>query len=298
MSRDALPLRQAAAWILLSVLFISVPAALGLGLYKYIRQVRNQDASYSIQYLALDPMGGRELPQKYLEQVLELSADEPRNLYLYSAKEAADRLAADPLIQEAFVEKQAPHTLIVRYRLREPIALLGDYHNTAIDREGIPFPYQPFFTDKSLPIFHLHNESSSRQRKIWGVSLNSQNFQMALQLLFSLKNLFPAGDMKICSIDVTKTQALSCGQRQIVVYLSEKQEDTQPALRYYLRLNRDANAQSLANYRTLRNYLQREGLQRKQIASTLGKAPALIVDLRLPHLAFISYKENEHDRIH
>lgn len=281
MKSERLSLRQAIAWVLLSVLFVSVPAALGLSLYQYIRYQRYIDPTYNIQYVAADALGGQQLPQKYLEQLLGLAVDVPTNLYLYSSKEATEALLRDPLIKEAQVHKLTPNTLIVEYRVREPIALLGDYQNTAVDSEGMQFPNKPFF-QKNLPTIYLRARGGehSSPAKVWGESCQGHKFDLASAVLSQLNQLFPEA-AKTSTVDVAQATALSCGQRQIVVSFSETVVSHAP-IPCYLRLSCKHYASELANYQKLRMRLQKD-------VSWKSTPNHLMVDLRIPQLGFLSY---------
>ncbi len=39
--------------------------------------------------------------------------------------------------------------------MRTPYAYIGEFANTAIDKEGYLFPFRPFFTPKNLPILYI-----------------------------------------------------------------------------------------------------------------------------------------------
>ncbi|MFI5343506.1 MAG: hypothetical protein ACHQUC_04720, partial [Chlamydiales bacterium] len=107
----------------------------------------------------------------------------------------------------------------------------------------------------------------------WGMNLGGRNdFKLAMHVLKKLE-LLRSQSVVINRIDVSQAFADSFGKRQIVVILEEKKG--QESRLTYLRLDPDQVAQSLKNYETLRAY---EGLKSYRVR---------IVDLRIPHLAFI-----------
>ena len=44
-----------------------------------------------------------------------------------------------------------PDLLFIRYTARVPFAVSGDLSNTALDEEGVFFPYMPLYTSKRTP---------------------------------------------------------------------------------------------------------------------------------------------------
>src|ERR1700722_8295427 len=109
---------------------------------------QNQDPTFFIQALAQASPDGELLKIGCLAELLDLSLDQPKSLLSFSCKAAEERLRKQPIFQEAALSKIKPRTLLVEYRLRRPIAFLGDYSNTALDDTGSLFPFHPFYTPK------------------------------------------------------------------------------------------------------------------------------------------------------
>lgn len=300
-SHTVLSLRQAIAWILLSILFITVPITLGVGLYRYIRTVRIHDPTYNITTLLLDSKGDLGLDPILIAELLNLSFDEPQNLYRFSSKEAQKKLLAFPVIEEAHVHKLVPGSLMVTYRLRQPLALIGDFSNTAVDHKGIPFPWQPFYKEEQLPTIYLglriRESSKSTASHIWGQKLNGRRIELAIKVLESLKQSIASETVTVKSVDVSQAFALSYGQKEIVVTLDESRYiplNGRPVLAHFpriLRLSLHHYQSELANYQNLCYYLQKnEKIPNAEQLARVGHAPALVVDLRIPQLAFLSYQ--------
>lgn len=228
------------------MMVISGPAFLGLLYYQSLLKSRSEDNRYLVRTLEASD----SLPLDYLCEWLDLSIDHPSNLYQLKKPDLEKKLLSSPLIKEAKVSKVLPDKLLIHYLIRKPIALLGDYHNVAIDQKGFIFPYQPFFSDKKLPVFYLGEKECA-----WNQPIKSPHFQTALKLY----KLLPKESLR--QIDVSKISEKSLGKREIVVTLEEQ---------IYLRLTPDNYQEELANFQKI------------------GAMEGGIVDLRIPQLAFIA----------
>lgn len=71
-----------------------------------------------------------------LAEVLGLCVDQS---YPINLQEARQKLLDTYTIEEAQVSKAGPHLLSIDYRLRKPLAIVGDFTNTAIDETGLFF---------------------------------------------------------------------------------------------------------------------------------------------------------------
>ncbi len=123
--------------------------------------------------------------------------------------------------------------------LRTPVAYLGDYTNVAIDEEGTMLPFLPFFTPKNFPKIYLGEELTN----LWGGRLSSKKYLLSRELLGRLQQL----GMTIKSIDVSRIDSFSYGQREIIVFVEDRIENEgvfviAPML---IRLNSDNYAKSL-----------------------------------------------------
>lgn len=291
--RKKLTLKQAFLAILFSILFISGTSFVGLMYYQHVRENQRLDSSYAIVALVQTSPDREGLRTGYLAELLELSVDRPRNLYEYDTREAAEKLLQHPVVREAKVRKIRPGTLHVDYALRKPIAYLGDYTNTAIDATGTVFPFKPFYTPKILPEIILGNDIEDMQ-SFWGSVLEGENIQLAFKLLDYAAQYCDEFSSVNC-IDVSNAFALSDGQRQIVLVLEDRLlrvVEGQTVLSIHpriLRLRQDNYHEQLGNYLVLRSYLRENDRASPVIGKeTIQKEKAVIIDLRLSELAFIS----------
>ncbi len=237
-----IPLSRALVFIFLSVIVISGPAFLGLLYYQSLLKSRSEDSRYLVRTIL---PSNSTLPADYLSELLEL----PFNLYKFKRQELERKLLASPLIREARVKKILPNKLGIHYKARNPLALLGDYENMAVDKDGYLFPCRPFFNPQELPVIYLGDVTNN--------PIQNASFHTAKKLLKILSK------WHICHIDLTKVNERSLGKREIVVLLENE---------IYLRLTPENYAEELANFQLL------------QKNRTLKNA---VVDLRLADLAFL-----------
>lgn len=292
MSSQKIPLSKAFLWILGSTLLISGTAFMGWLYYLHVKEKRFQDDQYQIAAIVQSNLQSDALKTAYLAEVLNLSLDRPVNLYQFNVKEGVNTLLSNPLIQEASIKKILPGTLWIHYQMRTPLAYLGDYGNTVIDEEGALFPFRPFFTPKRLPILILGMKPNERQ---WGSSLKGER---SLKLAYSIMEQFEQlkqDRFRIRQLDVSQAKDDSYGQRQVVLVLEENSQDwnasSTPHSLLYLRLNADDPSQALVNFHTLQEAL----FDKKEEAPVKDQGAGskiVMIDLRIPHLAFIKRAPN------
>ena len=276
-----MPVSRSILWILLSTLFISGSAFMGWLYYLHVRELRLHDDQYRIVAIVQSTPQADTLKTVYLAELLDLSLDRPVNLYQFNIKEATKILLNHPLIKEATIKKILPGTLYIDYRIRTPLAFVGDFANTAIDEEGYLFPFRPFFTPKHLPTIYFGlNDDECK----WGSCLKSlASFQTAFDLLRQFECL-EQEKFHLKQLDVTQAQADSYGKRQIVMALEKSaQEDSSNKSKplIILRLSLDHTEQDLVNFRSLQAVLY------ENKGELLEKGEPIIIDFRIPQLAFI-----------
>lgn len=285
-------LRQAIQWILLSVLLFTGMPALGLLYYHYVKAQRANDPKYQIVALVQTCSQKEPLKTAYLAELLDLSVDQPTNLFRFNSNDAKRTLLSCPLIKEATVKRISPGTVYVDYQLRDPLATLGEWTNAAIDDNGVIFPIKPFFTPKKLPELIL----GFRQAEIplWGKTIDSRRVDLAIDLIVLLNEKCCNAYRSVAKVDVSKAYARSYGQREIIVVfdnLIEKEQEGKfifAQRQHVLRLSTQGFRQELANYLTLSKLLNSEEMKDAvDNSGSLIKEEATIIDLRIPHLAFI-----------
>lgn len=286
-SPEEIPFNRACLWILVSTLLVSGSAFMGWLYYQHAKEKRLQDEQYRIVAIVQSCSQQEGLKTGYLAELLELSLDQPINLYLFDLRAAEKKLLACPLIKSVFIQKIRPGTLYIRYEMRTPVAYVGDFSNTAVDVEGCLFPFRPFFTPKKLPVVYLGLAEGDGK---WGSCLVNQD---RLKLAFDLLTFFKeshASDLQIKQIDVSEAYADSYGQRQIVVVLEEGLDIPSKVVgqAFLLRLNTEYYKQNIANFFSLQTMLNEQKKEKLPIKKRGHPADRhVIVDLRIPHLAFI-----------
>lgn len=290
-----IPLRKALLLIVLSVLLISGTSCLAWIYYSHSREKQRQDPAYQIVAVVQTSPDSEGLKTGYLTELLELSVDRPANLYAFNTREAEQKLLSIPIIKDVKIRKIRPGTIHVDYSLRKPIAYVGDYTNAAVDAAGVILPFNPFYTPKKLPIIYFGNDNDEGIPQ-WGDVLNGRRKELAFALL-ALVYKYCDDYSLLSSIDVSQAFAPSDGQRQIVLVIEDRfirVVDGQTILCVYpriLRLREDNMSEQLGNYLILRTYL-REQDRGSPLAGkgTIQQAKAVIIDLRLSELAFLSSK--------
>lgn len=267
--------------------------------FSSIHAYRMNDPQYQIVALVQTGPKKEALKTVYLAELLNLSYDYPTNLYRFNSKQAEANLLANPVIKNAVIKKIKPGVIYVDYSVREPIAFLGDYSNIAIDKEGYLFPFQPFFTPKNFPEIYLgiseeENNELEKTEINWKKPLSSRRFQLALELFLLVSEECCSQVTSLKKIDVSQIDTASYGQRQIIVVFEdryEKKKDGKTVLCVYpriVRLNAKNYREGLQEYKLLHeNLLSQEAQKEIDFSSSLYKAPAMIVDLRIPQLAFV-----------
>lgn len=299
-----IPLPKALFGIFISVLLISGSSFVGLLYFQHIRENRRHDPKYQIVALVQTSSDKEGLKTAFLTELLELSIDKPKNLFQFSAKEAQAKLLRFSVIKEAKVNKIRPGIIWVDYSLRKPVAYLGDFSNTFIDADGVPFPVSPFFTPKMLPEVYLgltedvgNDDEGAIRNFQWGTPLQNRKTALAFTVI-DTANKYCCGDFTfLARVDVSKAFAQSYGQRQIVIVLEdrlEKEVEGQPILSInpkILRLSTENYEYQLKNYVVLQSYLREQESKSFDDHSThLQQGKSTVVDLRLTDLAFITNK--------
>jgi cell division septal protein FtsQ len=293
--KEKIPLKKACLTIFLSVAIITGSFSLYFGYYRFIRAKYLNDKKYDVVAIVQTTKNKEPLKTVFLAELLNLSLDQPTHLYRFNVKENERKLLQYPVIKEAKIKKIRPGTIYVDYSLREPIAYLVDYTNTALDHESIIFPFKPFFTPKKLPEIYLglskFNDLDPILIKKWGQKLEGKRIQLAFSILEYLKNKSEKLSFILKRIDVSKAYATSFGERQIILVIEHqliKRENDIPhitQLKRTLRLNPYHFEESLENYWILHQMLERQG---KNLDPNFKK---LIIDLRLKDLGYIQKEE-------
>jgi hypothetical protein len=281
MNNNTIPINKAMLWILLSILCISGSFFMGWLYYLHMKKCRLQDEQYRIIAIIQHTPQTESLKTNYLAELLNLSVDQPSNLYGFDSTRAEQILLKSSLLKQISVKKIFPSSLYIQYEMRIPIAYLGDYTNTAIDKEGYIFPCRPFFTPKRLPVFYLGLE---QEKQKWGNCIQEKS---STQLAFAIWEYIQKLELPNChvqSIDVSQAYSDHYGKRQVIVVLKEwgqeqLQQETHKLL-VLLRLHPLNFKQNLVNFQTLEQSMKAQN-------NCLFSDPPTVVDLRIPQLAFI-----------
>lgn len=248
--------------ICVSTLLISGSGYALLRAYKHKLNHRLSNPDYLINLIVQTGPEKNALPTNYLAELLNLSVDQPTNLYQFSPADAKEALLASPLIKTAHVKPIKPSAIYIDYTVRKPIAKLSSHQNTGIDCEGYLFPLSPHLTPKNLPELALPNIPEEIS---WGKKIDLAITRDIFALLTQPK-LFDIFTIK--RLDLSQINASSAGRREIALIIEDQGTPRT------LRLSPKSYAQNLGNYLELR--------------TTLDPETSHIIDFRIDGTAYIS----------
>lgn len=284
-----LSIKQALAWIALSTMLVSGSAYLGL---KLVQRSDFRNDRTPITVLVQTGPQREALQTAYISQLLGLSRDRPTFTCQFNQKKAASALCNSPVIKEAKVELLRPGVVYVDYTVRQPIALLADYENTALDADGRAFPLSPFFSPKNLPEIYLGLQGPLD----WKVPIQNKAFHLACSLLRVLQSSEIPENFLIRRIDLSHADEKSLGKREIVLVAEDviAGKEGRWIFPRLIRFSPKDYAQALGNYLKLRMYLmekERLALPPMRQEQMLLYCPVKVIDLRLSKMAFMNVTE-------
>ena len=232
------------------------------------------------------------LPTSYLSELLDLSIDRTDFLYAFDLKKGTNNLLSCPLISQAHLKRIPPGTLYIDYTVRKPVALISDYQNIGIDREGYLLPITPFLSPKNLPEIYLGLAPFGEENGgCWQTPLRTKHLQLAFELLQALSDASWRKGIRLKRIDVSHAFAASLGQREIVLSTEEElvRQGTVYVFPKILRLSPKNYTQQLCNFFSLRQKIL-EDYERQIPANSSQQLVSFsprIIDLRIPKMAFV-----------
>lgn len=295
-------LRQVLICLIGSTCFTLVSALTGYNLWKRSEAKKFSNQGYRILSIVQTGPEKEALKSAYLAEILGLSADNPANLYAFNIKKGEQKLLSSPLIAKARIKRLPPNTLYIDYEVRRPVAILSDYQNIGIDKEGYLFPLSPFFSPKELPEIYLGlppfgdgEDDKGRKGGEWLSQLSNRYLQLAFEILQFLEGSAWREGIRIRRIDVSNAFAPSLGSREIVLFteedlvLVEGDKAVCCVFPKMLRLCPREYVQQMNNFLGLRKKMIED--YKRQLSSAAipesGRFSSRIVDLRIPHLALV-----------
>lgn len=225
------------------------------------------------------------LKTDYLAEILSLSKDHPTSIFSFDPNIAIKRLLAMPMIKEASVFTIKPDTIYVDYTMRDPIAMVDDYENIAIDEEGFLFPFSPFYSPKELPKLYFGLAAFKKEEKWFEKPLEGESFLLAMQILKALKAIAFEERFFLKRIDLSNAFEKSYGRQEVVIDIANEafglSTISNPSFFHHLRLSPKDYAKQLGNYLIL---------HRELIGSAQSEGER-VIDLRIEGLAFIDEKK-------
>jgi hypothetical protein len=201
----------------------------------------------------------------YLTELLGLCVDKPVTCEEFDLQSAKAKLLASPLIDDAEVSFIADDHIQVRYFHVTAVAVLSDFKNVGIDKQGKLFPVRPFLSPRGLVQVFLGIEEVLEGRNI-SVYKEYQRWLFAKKVLDELQALSLEG--VISAIDVSHIEERSLGKNELIVSINNLQRKD------ILRLSRRNYLNEVSNYIILCNNLKNE-------------RGTLMIDFRLDDAALI-----------
>ncbi len=231
--------------ILLSVFcFSGIPFFLKSYYQNLLSKKQRNDAYFIRDIVQIGPVK-EALKTKHLAELLQLSKNKPTNLFQLDVRKGEALLLNSGIIKEAKLSLSPPHTLVIDYVIREPVAYLADYSNIVVDRQGYIFPLSPYLTPKKLTEFYLGIEI----RPFQCGKIDHEKMKTALALYDLL--MHPKNDrFRLVGIDVSRLEPTSSAQREIIVTLEEEVSGKFP--KRYLRLTEDHYREQISYFLNLR----------------------------------------------
>ena len=229
-----------------------------------------------------------------MAELLDISVDNPTNIYLFDEKKGEAKLLASPLIKNAKIKKIKPNTLYIDYSVRPPIALLGDYDNIAVDDEGYPFPIDPYINVRNIPKIYLDSEWFNTN-KVWKLDLLEKKSKLAFSVLKMLLSSNFTDKFEVKEIDVSTAFSDSYGRREIVLKIEDKmiiknKEDVLCIFPRILRLSSKDYLKQIGNYLNLREKIiddYKRQIDSLNVENNEVRFLEKIFDFRISNLAFI-----------
>ena len=240
----------------------------------HLQQQRALDPEYRIKNIVQTGSEPQVLPTVYLAELMALSWDRPQNVYSFDTEKAAEALLQSPVIKDVRVETRGKDSVYVDYTVYKPVALLADSDNAAINAKGLVFPLTPYLSPKDLPeiFWGLQAPLSGWKKRVEG-----RKVDISFKLLHLLNTEEYREAFRVQRIDVSKAEAPSYGQREIVLTLIA--QGVSENLLLLLRLSTRHYQQELANFLSLKEHYLDLGQE---------NSGALIIDLRVPQIALVS----------
>lgn len=284
MKEKMLSLPIALAWILGSTFLVTGSA------YSLIKMTQGRvvtsccKETFMIQKIIQTGPHRDALKTDYLAEILELSKDNPTSIFSFDVMASIKKLLAMPMIKEASVFTIKPDTIYVDYTMREPVAMVYDYENIAIDEEGYLFPFSPFYSPKELPEIYFGFSPLAEVTNPFEKPVEGESFTLAMQMLKALKAVAFEGKFFLKRIDVSHAFEKSYGRQEVVVDIANEEfslaTQSQLPFFYHLRLDPKEYAKQLGNYFILH----------KDLTGSLQAHDERVIDLRIEGLAFIDDK--------
>ncbi|NGX63439.1 MAG: hypothetical protein KR126chlam6_00851 [Candidatus Anoxychlamydiales bacterium] len=285
-----IPKSRAVFWIILSTFLISGFNFLIFSKVKSYKRNRVVYEKYNIKTIYQNPKN-INLDVDYISELLNLSIDNPTNIFLFDENRALQNLLKNPVILNPSVKKKKPDCVFVDYDLRAPIAKLFDFDDVLIDENGYIFPNHKVFKNMNLCKIYLNLDEFQGYKKI-----DTKEAQLAIDILQKLKNSGFTDIVKITLLDTSRAFAQSYGKREIIMQVDEEisinknQKEILFVFPKILRLPMNNYLEQISNYVALREKIIKDYKNQASLfeaTADIVRFNPKTIDLRISKLAFI-----------
>lgn len=262
---EKIPFKRAIFFVLLSVIVIWGISLVSWLVHKRLLYIRQNDPHFKIVAIAQTSPRSELLKSRHLAELLNLSRDQPQNLYAFDPQAAVRLLQSCQIFDHVACHRLRPGIVHIDYTLKEPFVSLSDFDNMAMDKEARLFPMQPYLSPKKLPeIFVGIKEMPNIQ-----LPLVAKEVTLAIHILEYIQTCFPK-EIQTIRIDTHAAYDPRRGQREVVIVLKD-------GVTRYLRLQGDGFKKTLGHYQKLR----------ETIAKLEKDGSEQVIDLRCPNIALV-----------
>lgn len=261
--------------------------ALGLFLRFVVSKRDILQKDYYITYIQQESTSLDSLQTDQIAEILELAADKETVFSKDLLRRFQEKMDEVSFIETAALKFIKPDTLYIEYALRKPIAVLVDYQNAAIDKNGYKFPLMDFYTYKELPEIYLGTHLQDNP-------ITHKSFFLAYDLFRLLDQVKVTKPFFLKRIDVSNAYHNNFGKREIIICLENRYQDKKSkevfSFPHFLRLGTNNFEKQLGNYFSL--YEELCSIEQSQAAVSLEikQFAEKVFDLRLDNLAYIDDK--------
>ncbi len=257
-------LSKSVAFITFSILTLSTATFVVSEFFYEISINKMLDAKYQIDTIIQRGLVREALPTIFFAEILGLSYDKVTNFFTFDERVAEKKILSNNVIKYVNVKKIKPNIIYIDYEVRQPIAVIADFSNRAIDDEAFIFQLAPYFPVMKLPSIYLGINKIDED-------LVNERVNLAFHIMKIIEYALLPHDITLEYIDLSRVSHPSYGKREIVVIFEVS------CRKHYLRLNVKNYSKDLGNYLSIKDKINDQEWKRVD----------KVIDMRINKLAYI-----------